>query len=100
MLDTSRDNDELAVSQRHRVIAELDAESAAHDKEELVGIIMMVPDELSLELRELHFLAVQLTDDFRPPVLIDLRQLLGDIHLLHIGPRLLHPSEAVLQHAT
>src|SRR3712207_8662986 len=50
------------------MVAELDAERAAHHQEELVLHLVVVPDELPQHLHELHLLAVQLADDLRAPV--------------------------------
>ena len=83
VLSASWNDQELSFGKGNNPIAELDAEAAVHDKEEFIFTLMVVPDELSLELDELHFLPVQLADHFRPPVLPNQRQLLSEIHFLH-----------------
>jgi hypothetical protein len=46
-------------------------------EEQLVLVLVVMPDELALELHELHVLAVQLADDLRVPMRIEQRQLLA-----------------------
>jgi hypothetical protein len=53
------------------------------DQEQFVLVVVVVPDERPLEFDQLDHLAVQLTDDFRLPVVAELRQFLAEIHLVH-----------------
>jgi hypothetical protein len=83
VLHPARHDQELARLQLDGFLApDLDPEAAAHHQEELVLVRVMVPDELALELRELHFLPVELADEPGPPVLADRRELGGEIDLL------------------
>ena len=58
-------------------------ERSVDDEKELILILVRVPDELSLELGQLHLLAIELGDDLRIPVTVKLGQLLSDVDLLH-----------------
>ncbi len=52
-------------------------------EEQLVRVLMMVPHEVAFELRELNVLTVELADDARAPMVCEVVQLLGEIHLVH-----------------
>lgn len=88
VLDTPRDDEEFTFGEGHDAVSKLDTECSTHDEKELVLVLMMMPDELALEFDKLHLLPVQLTDDFGPPVISDLRQLLGEIDFVHDGYQL------------
>ena len=86
VLDAARDDDELAGSELDDMIAELDAKGATHTEEELVLMLVVVPDEGTTKLDQLHLLTVELPDDLGPPVLCDLPEFRGKIHLVHGSP--------------
>ena len=51
---SARHHDELAFTQMHRLVAELNTKFPLHHEEHLVFILVMMPDEFALELVELH----------------------------------------------
>ena len=65
MLDAARHDQELALLDPLLPIAKVHPESAPDDQEQLVFVLVVMPDELPLELHQLHVLAVQLADDAR-----------------------------------
>src|SRR5262245_31421999 len=83
VLDPARHDDELAGIHVDRMIAKLDTKAATYPEEELVLGLVMVPDELPAKLDELDLLAVQLSHDFRTPVLGDQPEPFGEIDLVH-----------------
>ena len=60
---------EVAFGERDGSVAELHAEAAANDEEELVFGGVIVPDEFALELNELDVLAVEFANDAGIPVI-------------------------------
>ncbi|PSP20295.1 hypothetical protein BRC62_00225 [Halobacteriales archaeon QH_10_67_13] len=61
MFDAPRNDQELALFQdRIRLASELDSEFARPYQEQFVGILVMVPDELSLNFGEFDRLPVEL----------------------------------------
>jgi hypothetical protein len=60
----------------------MDGEPAAQDEEQLVLALVVVPDELAFELRELDVLTVELADDPGTPTLRELPELLREVDLL------------------
>jgi hypothetical protein len=68
MFNAPTNYDEFAGINRDNAIAKFDAKSAMDTKEQLVFKSVMMPDKLSLELDELDFLPIQLTDDFWSPM--------------------------------
>src|SRR5262245_39958449 len=78
-----RHNDELAGAYLDRPVAKLDTKAAANSEKKLVLGLVVVPDEGSLKLDELHLLAIQLSHDFGPPVFGDQGEFFGEIDLVH-----------------
>src|SRR3972149_1071967 len=83
MLDAAGDYHKFTFIELDRVTAELDAEAPAPREEELVSVVMVVPDEFALEFDEFDFLAVHLCYDFRPPMFRNIREFLRDANLIH-----------------
>lgn len=83
MLHASRNNEELALSQRDDTIAELHVEASVDDEEELILALVLMPHELALEFDELYMLTVEFTDDLRIPMCVEQRELFAEIDLLH-----------------
>src|SRR5271170_69853 len=82
VLDPAGYDEELALLQPDLAIPEIHAESPLHHQEQLVLVLVMMPDELALELDQLDLLAVELAGDPRLPLLADLAELLREVHLL------------------
>ena len=76
-------DEELARIKRDDALAEMDFEMTLENEKQLVFVLVVVPHELAHELDEPDVLAVELADDARAPVLRELRELLGKVHLLH-----------------
>src|SRR5213594_2534579 len=83
MLDTTRNDAEFTGLQSHAAVAELDSHPTAPDKEELILPFVMVPGKDSGQLHQFHFLAVQLRNDLRSPVLVNQRKLLFQGAFVH-----------------
>ena len=76
-------DEELAFLQPDFSVPVLHAEPALHDEEQLVLVVVLVPDELAEQLHQLDVLAVQFADDLGLPVLVEESQLLGQVYLAH-----------------
>ena len=83
MLDTSRHDEHLAGGKRHGAVAQLDIEDALKDEEEIVRIIVLVPDEFALELRNHDVVAVVGRHGARREVLGERAEFFGEIDLVH-----------------
>src|SRR5664279_9020 len=90
MLHAARYDEHVARREINRSIAKLHAEGAAMDEKELVLVLVMMPVEGALDLRDLHVLPIELADDSRTPVIVDRGELSREHHLLHR-----HPSKAI-----
>ena len=77
----SRHDEELAFVEFDDPVTQMQREVAVKHQEELVLVLVMVPDKLAFELRELDVLAVEFADDAGAPVFCELLKLLGEIHL-------------------
>src|SRR2546429_140583 len=64
--------------------AELHDELSFDHQEELAFMLMMVPDEIPLELRQLHIVFIQLADDLGGKMVREEREFLGDVYRLHV----------------
>ena len=69
VLHTSSHDDELSLCERHDAVSKLHPERTAYNEKQLIVPFVLMPHELALELDELHFLSVQLADNFGPPIL-------------------------------
>ena len=85
MFDSVWNDEELAFIQLHNPIAELDPHLSAPDEEELIFHFVPVPRKDALEFHQLHFLAIQLADDFRPPMFGEGCKLFLEVDLFHCG---------------
>jgi hypothetical protein len=83
VFDVPRDDQELALPQPDVTVSELHAEPAAHHQDQLVLVVVVVPDELADELDQLDLLAVQVADHLRTPVVVEQAEHLPQVHLLH-----------------
>lgn len=84
VFDTAGNDEELALFEPDPAIAELHVEAALDDQEELVFMVMMVPHERTEEFDELDELAVQFSDDPGLPVIVEKRELLFEVDLIHM----------------
>ena len=65
------------------LVLELDLHLAFDDDENFIGIFVMMPDEISLNLDQFKLIIVHLGDDLWRPVVRKLRQFLLQIDLFH-----------------
>src|SRR6185312_14862586 len=69
VLDAFRHDEQLAFREIDRAVAEIDAQLAVEDDEGLVGVLVVVPDEIAFEPHQLELVVVHLGDDFGRPLL-------------------------------
>src|SRR6266699_3536337 len=79
MLDAVRDDDELARLDHEVAVPQLHPQPALHDQKQLVLPLVVMPDELALEFRELHEAVVYLADDLGTPLILKPAEHLGEI---------------------
>jgi len=77
MLHASRDDEELALFERDGMVAKFHPEPAPNHQEQLIFVVMVMPDEGALKLDQFHLLTVQITDDLWRPVFGEQRELLS-----------------------
>jgi hypothetical protein len=65
MFHFTRDDYKFAFADNGFVIAKLHAQCAFYHKEELVFVIMMMPDEFAFEFNNLYIAIVYFADDMR-----------------------------------
>src|SRR5436190_10612361 len=70
MFDPARNDDQIAGPEIDRAITELHAKMTAMHEKELVLVLVMMPNEGALKLRELYLLTIELPDDLGLPVVI------------------------------
>jgi hypothetical protein len=92
VLDAARDHHELALLDPLVAVAIFHAEAALNDEEQLVFVVVVVEDKLSLDFVEFHVLAVKFGGDLGLPVLGDLRELFDKVDLGH-GFRIISGGE-------
>jgi hypothetical protein len=82
VLHAPRHDEQLALPQLDVAVSKVDGQAPAHDEEEVVGLVVLVPDERPLHLDDLQLEVVQVADD---PGLVGLAQeleLLGEVDLV------------------
>jgi len=79
MFDAFRDDKHFAGSESHGAVAHLDVEGAFEDQKEVVGFIMLVPDEFAFNFDKHHVGVVQLRNGARRPIICEGGQFLGKI---------------------
>jgi hypothetical protein len=85
VLDSAWDDDKFTFFELHSFVAELDPEAALYHQEHLVFVFMMMPDEFAFQLIELHQLSIEFTGDVGFPVVVDLREFLGEVDFVGHG---------------
>ena len=75
-------DEELAFVEFDDPIAKMYRQVAVEDQEELVLVLVMVPDELAFELGELDVLAVEFADDTGAPMFSELLEFPGEVDLV------------------
>ncbi len=85
MLDALRDDEQLAGPELHILVTQLDPEAALQHEEEVIGVLVAVPDELPLHLHHHQVVPVELADGARLEVLGEGAELLREIDAVH-GP--------------
>src|SRR5689334_3923381 len=79
MLNAVRDDDELARLDHKVGISQLHPQPALHDQKQLILVLVMVPDELTFELRELHVSVIYFAHDLGTPLILKPAEHFGEI---------------------
>ena len=79
VLDALRHDDHLARPERDETVAEIDAQRTLQHDEGLVGLLVIVPDEIALDAHDLELVVVQFRNHARLPLVGEERELLGEI---------------------
>ena len=82
VLDAARDDIELALVEVDALLPKLDREVAVEHEEQLVGLVVVVPDELAVEFGEFDRLAVEFADELRRLLFVELGELRFEIDFL------------------
>jgi hypothetical protein len=86
VLDAAWDDEQLALLEHDVPVAQLDRQASLQDEEEVVGLVVLVPDELAEHLHDDQLVVVQVADDARAVRAVEKAQLLGQVHLVvHAG---------------
>lgn len=83
VFDSARHDDELAWFEFDVFASEFDAEASLHNQEQLVFVLVMMPDEFAFQFVELHQLSIEFTSDVGLPVFVDLGEFVGEVDFVH-----------------
>jgi hypothetical protein len=87
MLNTFGHDIEFARTERHRAIPQFDVQTAFQDEKEIVGVVVLVPGELSLHLHHHHVAVVEGRDRARRPEIPKSREFVGKRYAVgHVSP--------------
>jgi hypothetical protein len=79
MLDATRDDEEVSLAELGVPVAQPDRQPPLENEKEIVRVWVRVPDELALDLPDLDLVVVVVADDSRLEVLVEGRELMGEI---------------------
>jgi len=75
-------DEHLARADAHRAVAKVDAQLALDHHEGLVGLLVIVPDEITLQLHDLELVVVHLGDHPGLPVIAEQAEFLSEVDRL------------------
>ena len=78
VLGTARDHEDAALRQGDAAVPQLDGQGAVQDQEELVGVVVGVPDVFAVHLGDADVVVVDAGDDARAPQLVERGQRVGE----------------------
>ena len=84
MFDSSRDDKKFSGIDPDVAVTKAHEQSSADYQKQLILLFMMVPDELSLHLDQLHIGIIQLADDLRTPVAGKAGKFFGEVDFVGI----------------
>src|SRR5215204_2609622 len=82
VLDAAWYHEQLTLLQLDVTVAQVDRQSPAEDKEEVVGVVVLVPDERPLDFHDLQLVVVEVANDSGFIRAREQRKLLGEIDLV------------------
>ena len=85
MLDSARDNDELAFFELNGLVSKFDAEASLHHQEHFVFILVVMPYKFTFQLVEFYQLSIQFTRNVGLPILVNLGEFLSEVDLVRHG---------------
>jgi hypothetical protein len=90
MLDSPGYDAKLPWTQYNLLVTKLQAQDTFQYEKKLVFVLVLMPNELPLQFCQLHMLGVEFTHHVGIPIILDLREFLGEVHrvLLHEGTAL------------
>src|ERR1051326_8354761 len=77
-----RNDEHFTRRHMHRAVAKIDPQLALDDQERLVGLLVIVPDEVALQLDDFELVVVHFGDHLRLPLLVEQRELLAQVDRL------------------
>lgn len=83
VLDSTRNDKHLPFSQQDVSVSQLELEISFDDQKKLVLVFVLMPYKLALYFRELYVLTIELSDDLGGPIVVNLRELLGQICFIY-----------------
>jgi hypothetical protein len=87
MLDASRDDDQFTRADDGFVAAKFHAQRALDDEEQFVFDIMVVPNELALDLHNLHCAIVDFANQALVPVIRERAEFFFEVDGFHLALR-------------
>jgi hypothetical protein len=83
MFDSFRDYKYFTRTERDYSVPKLNVDAPAEDQKEVISIVVLVPDKLTLDFDNHEVMSVELTNDPGLPVLCKCRQLVGKVYGFH-----------------
>ncbi len=87
MLDAARHDQELAGFHAHLAVAKSHPQDAVHHQEQLILVLVVMPDEFPIESRQLHLHVVDIAGNTRVPRVVETGECVAKIDLVGHGSR-------------
>src|ERR1700722_91620 len=84
VFDAPGDNEHFAGRQANRAVAEIDPQRTLDHKEGLIGVLVIMPNEIALQLHELELIVIHFRDNLRLPLLVEQSELPREINRLMV----------------
>lgn len=83
MFDSFRHDKYFPRAERDNSLSKLNLDAPAEDQKEVISILVLVPNKLTLDFDNHEVMSVELTNDPGLPVLCKRRQLVGKVYGFH-----------------
>jgi hypothetical protein len=83
VLNALRHHEYFAWTKPYSAVSQLNSDMSNENQKEVVGIVVLVPNEFALDLHDHEVVTVEATDDARLPIFRECREFIREIYCAH-----------------